>query len=637
MNDQTNNRPEDLPQNLDKTIDENIMGQHFGTGTNLTPGSTHVTQVGSNPYQMQQLPSGEETIPLGSGVIAGVLGVGGMAKVYKIWNEKLEVYRAVKILLPTGQKDLAKRFETEVKITAKLHHPNIVDIYNVGEWNGLPYIEMEIIEGTTLDNLIAQFGKLPDQICCAIGVQIAKALSYAHSQEFLLYGKTYNGIIHRDLKPANIMISNQGILKLMDFGIARPTEAGLHTMEGHIVGTLQYLSPEQLDGVAIDNRTDIYSFGAILYEMLTGTKTFPQGTITNLMKMKATNSFRRFNEFNFNILTSLTKCTEKCLQHERIDRFDNADDLLGTLRKIHNGLTDDAPSDSLKKYMQAPHEFELTAGKARLPLKYLIPGGALVALILVAVVAIFFLPKKEEPKVATKTAPKVVTKPVVKQPPQKPEEEEPVKPKPTTPVAKPVKPKPVKPKPLPPVQRAPVAQKPKPKPLSPLEIVKKKYGTNDLLEIGRQACNKGQYSDAVTALQASPSSDPTKGILLLWAYVELKKINSARNLLPAMPANDAFVDLLKGRIEMSRNRDKKALRFFQSSMTKPSAIKNRTAIRNDALYYSALLQDKHFKQSPSSETRLAALTAWNSLKKAYIRTPNHPRFKLANKKMASTN
>ena len=189
------------------------------------------------------LPDGKEPIALASGTIAGILGTGGMARVYKIWNEKLEVFRAVKILLPTQQKDLKNRFETEVKITAKLHHPNIVEIYSVGEWNGLPYIEMELVEGDSLEAIIGRYGKLPFSVCSATAIFVARALVYAHGQEFLLYGKNYHGVIHRDLKPANIMISKSGEVKLMDFGIARPTEASLHTVEGNIVGTMQYLSP----------------------------------------------------------------------------------------------------------------------------------------------------------------------------------------------------------------------------------------------------------------------------------------------------------------------------------------------------------------------------------------------------------
>ncbi|MGA2507183.1 MAG: serine/threonine-protein kinase, partial [Chitinispirillaceae bacterium] len=358
------NKPgsEDQKPSLDKTLIEGeppVSGENAtvkpGTDSSLSSGKRlDVTQLGGvNPYAQQakqeitdvnMLPSGKEPIPLGSGIIVGLLGTGGMARVYKIWNEKLEVPRAVKILIPTQQKDLKNRFETEVKITAKLHHPNIVEIYSVGEWNGLPFLEMELIEGDSIETIIARYGKLPFSVCCAIAIFVARALVYAHGQEFLLYGKNYHGVIHRDLKPANVMISKNGEVKLMDFGIARPTEASLHTVEGNIVGTMQYLSPEQIDGIAIDGRTDVYSFGAILYEMLTGTKTFPQETITNLMKKKIVNEYRKFSEFDFPISPALAKITQKCLQSSKETRFSSASELLKELEATHPTLTDDDPA-----------------------------------------------------------------------------------------------------------------------------------------------------------------------------------------------------------------------------------------------------------------------------------------------------
>ena len=225
------------PEDLDKTFIEGVDAK-TGPHSLSRGGKLDATSLrAANPYQnpgaaagpATNLPSGNEPIPLGSGAIVGLLGSGGMARVYKIWNEKLEVFRAVKILLPNQQGDLRNRFETEAKITAKLHHPNIVEIYNVGDWQGLPYLEMEIIDGLSLESIISKTGKLPSSVCSSIAIFTARALGYAHGQQFLIYGKNYHGIVHRDLKPANIMVSSQGALKLMDFGIARPTEASPKT------------------------------------------------------------------------------------------------------------------------------------------------------------------------------------------------------------------------------------------------------------------------------------------------------------------------------------------------------------------------------------------------------------------------
>ena len=226
MSDQSNQHNQQNPhqQNLDKTFVEGenqppvFPDLQPGTRVNATsfPTANPYTQTGSADlhstgtvpvplpaFGADALPTGNEPIPLGSGTTVGLLGTGGMAKVYKIWNEKLEVFRAVKILLPTQQADLMSRFETEAKITAKLHHPNIVEIYSVGEWNTFPFIEMEFIDGVSLEALITKQGKLPNAVCSAVAILIARALEYAHGQEFLIYGKTYQGYSKRIARDKN--------------------------------------------------------------------------------------------------------------------------------------------------------------------------------------------------------------------------------------------------------------------------------------------------------------------------------------------------------------------------------------------------------------------------------------------------
>ncbi len=622
----------DNPENkLDKTIDESAISSSYHT-----------------IYNQTGLPSGEEPIRLGSGTIAGVLGTGGMAKVYKIWNEKLEIYRAVKIILPSRHCELSKRFETEAKITAKLHHPNIVEIYNVGEWNELPFIEMELVEGETLDTIIAKNGRLPDVVCSAIGIQITDALSYAHSREILIYGKTYNGIIHRDLKPANIMVSGTGEMKLMDFGIARPTETGLHTTDGHIVGTLQYLSPEQLDGIEIDKRSDIYSLGTILYEMLTGTKTFPQQTITNLMKMKSTNAYRRFKEFNFSTKASLSKLVEKCLKFNRIDRYENTNVLLNDLKKIHSNSTSDSPKDVLQKYIRDPGRYTPDPSlKRTVHAGFLIGAGLITVLSITAVVVfslnsgILFKETAKKGKTVSGTKPEVNLA-VQKKLRGKPSATVSMKDKPTKPssVLSTVKKE----------ARIPVVEANKAKAtlpikksiqkhteLSPITGLQKKYDSRDLIDIGEKACRKGEYKEAITALKAVPDNHPDnlrKELYLLLSYMETKQLANARELTSSIKTNDAFFELLYGRLEAQTGNDKKALECYQSALTKPSRIKSRETIRNDALYYTALIYDKHYIRSSSEENRFHALNAWNNLKRVYSATPDHPRFKIANRKLA---
>lgn len=281
------------------------------------------------------MPSVERQEQLGTGIVTGVLGSGGMAKVYKIWNEKLEVHRAVKVLLPTSQKEQLDRFLTEAKITAKLHHPNIIETYDCSEWKGLPIIEMELIDGYTLSALIGAHAVVPVPVSVAIALQVASALSYAHAQELMIYGKTYRGIIHRDLKPSNVMVTPAGRVTLMDFGVARPLETGLHTVvTDSIVGTIHYFSPEQLGGYPIDHLTDVYSFGAVLYEMLCGKNAFPYTNMVSMIQAKTKNQFVRLEDYPLDIDNRVTSVAHTCLRTDKRERFSNFNEIIGVLADI---------------------------------------------------------------------------------------------------------------------------------------------------------------------------------------------------------------------------------------------------------------------------------------------------------------
>ena len=222
------------------------------------------------------------------GRIVRLLGGGGMADVYLVWKPRMEVYRAVKVLKPGQASTLVSRFETEIRIFSKLNHPNIVHCYGAGEWHGLPCIEMEYVHGTSLENVIEKHGRLSAPQTMLIGILVARALHYAHNQVITIYGETHNGVIHRDLKPANIMLSRSGRIKLTDFGIARPSDVSLHTVDsGTVVGTLPYLAPEQLDGAGVSVKSDIYALGATLHELLSGRRAFPQTEVSALVKAKS--------------------------------------------------------------------------------------------------------------------------------------------------------------------------------------------------------------------------------------------------------------------------------------------------------------------------------------------------------------
>jgi serine/threonine-protein kinase len=147
---------------------------------------------------------------------------------------------------------------------------------------------MEYVSGTAMDRLIAEHGGVPAAAALGVGVLVCRGLHYAHNASVTIYGQTYRGIVHRDLKPANILLSSTGRVKLTDFGIARPGTVSLHTTElGSIVGTLPYLAPEQIDSGSVTPRTDVYALGTTLYELLTGSKAYPQQDVTALVSAKS--------------------------------------------------------------------------------------------------------------------------------------------------------------------------------------------------------------------------------------------------------------------------------------------------------------------------------------------------------------
>lgn len=203
-------------------------------------------------------------------IIENEIGAGGMAIVYKAHDKFLNRTVAIKVLRPEFKQDeeFIKRFDIEAKAAAGLNHPNIVAIHDVGVHEGLHYIVMEYVEGVTLKKLIAKNGKLPWQQALKIARQISSALTEAHA----------HAVIHRDIKPQNIMVTETGSVKVMDFGIARAASASTMTLGSKILGSAHYLSPEQARGGFMDERSDLYSLGVCLYEMITGRVPFDADT-----------------------------------------------------------------------------------------------------------------------------------------------------------------------------------------------------------------------------------------------------------------------------------------------------------------------------------------------------------------------
>ncbi len=299
------------------------------------------------------LPDGSTPIQLGSGVVTGILGEGGSSVIYEIKNKQLGLQRAVKLLKPHYTRDTYNRFLREFRISIQLSHPNLAVVHTIGQWNKLPFIEMEKITGFTLSEISAQFGPLPTGLVTAIGIILCKSLEYLHSCTYELDKKMFQGLLHLDLKPSNILLSDSGVLKIMDFGLSTPSEEvsmGLYPKAG--VGSPQYSAPELILGQAPpDVRSDIYSLGCILYELISGVKTFPGPEEESVMELRSTNTYVSLKKLSRTIPLNLFRLIEDCLSLKKDNRPLNIETIRKSLELIHQSVTRLTPENTIQLYV----------------------------------------------------------------------------------------------------------------------------------------------------------------------------------------------------------------------------------------------------------------------------------------------
>src|SRR5215472_1923908 len=275
---------------------------------------------------------------LGPYDIVSPLGAGGFGEVYRARDTRLDRTVAIKIL-PSADPELKARFEREAKAIAALTHPHICTLYDVGHQDGIDYLVMEHLEGETLDKKIAR-GPIKIDEALKIAIEIADALDKAHRA----------GIVHRDLKPANVMITKGGV-KLLDFGLAKlrqtaPAVSGLSiaatvatppvTAPGTIVGTLHYMSPEQLEGGDADSRADVFAFGTVLYEMVTGRKAFDGKTQASLIGAILKDEPPPLTSRLPLETPLLDHVVKQCLAKDPDERWQSAGDIMRELKWIAN-------------------------------------------------------------------------------------------------------------------------------------------------------------------------------------------------------------------------------------------------------------------------------------------------------------
>jgi serine/threonine protein kinase len=279
---------------------------------------------------------------LGPYEIIARIGAGGMGEVFRARDTRLGRAVAIKVLPAALASDAERlqRFEQEARAASALNHPNIVTVYDVGSVDSISFLAMELVEGKSLRNLV-EHGALPVRRTLDLGVQIAEGLAKAHDA----------GIIHRDLKPENIMVSGDGFAKILDFGLAKlvpnaalrddsKTAVKRESTAGMLLGTVGYMSPEQAAGEKVDFRSDQFSLGTILYEMVTGVRPFRRETTAETLTAIIREDPEPIAKHNSTLPPPLRWVIERCLAKEPDDRYASTKDLARDLKSIRDHLSD---------------------------------------------------------------------------------------------------------------------------------------------------------------------------------------------------------------------------------------------------------------------------------------------------------
>ncbi|HTF88251.1 MAG TPA: serine/threonine-protein kinase [Planctomycetota bacterium] len=267
--------------------------------------------------------------------ILALLGKGSMGEVYRATDMRLGRDVAIKVLLSEFHSDQGrlKRFEREARAASALNHPNIVSLFDIGEHEESPYLVTELLEGETLRDRLNR-GALPIESALDVGLQLAKGLAAAHEK----------GIVHRDLKPENVFMLPDGRIKILDFGLAKLVEGGsanefgggsaIVTEIGVVLGTVAYMSPEQSRGKQADHRSDLFSFGSVLHEMMTGFPAFSRETITDTFSAIIEEEPPTLAKLGVKAPTPLAKLLRRCLEKPLDQRIQSARELVTELETI---------------------------------------------------------------------------------------------------------------------------------------------------------------------------------------------------------------------------------------------------------------------------------------------------------------
>jgi TolB-like protein/Tfp pilus assembly protein PilF/tRNA A-37 threonylcarbamoyl transferase component Bud32 len=334
------------------------------------------------------------------------LGHGGMGRVYKVFDSDIKEKIALKLLRPEValDRETVERFSNELKLARKISHRNVCRMFDLGKAEGTTFIAMEFVAGEDLKKLIRKTGQLGVGRAVSIGKQVCEGLMEAH----------HLGVVHRDLKPQNIMVDEDGNARIMDFGIARSLSGKGITGAGVMIGTPEYMSPEQVEGKEADQRSDIYSLAIILYEMLTGRVPFEGDTPFTVGVKHKSEIPRDPRELNTQIPQDVSWLVLKCLEKDKVKRYQSAEELHADLQRVEQGLP------TTERVLAARKPFTSKEITVKFSLEKLVFPGLVIAALVIAAGLILWrvLPKKEAVS-AESGPPSVAVLPFVDDSPEK--------------------------------------------------------------------------------------------------------------------------------------------------------------------------------------------------------------------------
>lgn len=307
------------------------------------------------------------------------VGKGGMGKVYKVFDKEIEEKVALKLLKPeiATDEETIKRFRNEIRVARKIVHKNVCRMYDLGQAEGTHFITMEYVEGENLKSLIRRIGQLPIGKSLSIAKQVGEGLAEAHRLR----------VVHRDLKPQNIMIDTEGNARIMDFGIARSLKTKGITGGEVMIGTPEYMSPEQVEGKGVDERSDLYALGVILYEMVTGRVPFEGDTALSVALKHKAETPKDPRDINAQIPDDLSQLILRCLEKDKEKRFPRTEELIQEISRIEK------VTSTTKRELAKPGS-RRKLGEKSLWNKLVLFGGVFVLLVLIVLAGSYLLRPK---------------------------------------------------------------------------------------------------------------------------------------------------------------------------------------------------------------------------------------------------